>query len=343
MKIYSLAFFLFISPFSQASTILVTGAAGFIGYHTSLALLNGGENVIGIDNMNSYYNVSLKESRLVSLIQFTSFAFEKCDISDMEGLHEIFKKYRPKKVIHLAAQAGVRYSLDAPLTYVQSNLLGFATILECCHQEEGFEHLVYASTSSVYGQSQDQPFKEDTVTDSPISFYAATKKSNEIMAQSYYHTFNFPITGLRLFTVYGPYGRPDMAIFKFTKNILAGKPLEIYGDGSAKRDWTYIDDTVSGIMAALKTPPEKKTLSQHPIYNISQGKQESLLNAIKVIEENTNKKATLEFLASQLGDVQSTYGDISKAQRELGYEPKISLEEGIKRFESWYKKYYDKD
>ncbi len=321
--------------------VLVTGAAGFIGFHVAKSLLERGDIVVGFDNMNSYYSVKLKESRLEILSKYSNFHFYNLDISNTDIVEKAWAKEKPiTKVINLAAQAGVRYSIQDPYPYVTSNLMGFTVILERCRRQPDFKHLVYASTSSIYGTNKDLPFSEEQKTDSPISFYAATKKANELMAQSYYHLYNFPITGLRLFTVYGPWGRPDMSIFKFTKAILNNEPIDVFNNGQMARDFTYIDDIVQGTLAALEKPPVNTTNLNHPIYNLGNKSRESLLTFIEVLEKIIGKKAIKNFLPLQDGDILETQSDIRKAQNALGYNPQTPITEGITRFVEWYKSYY---
>ena len=321
--------------------ILVTGAAGFIGFHVAKTLLEKDNIVVGFDNMNSYYSVDLKEARLEILSQYPNFRFYKLDISDIDAVEKAWEKEQPiTKVIHLAAQAGVRYSIQDPFPYVTSNLMGFTAILERCRRQSDFEHLVYASTSSVYGTNKELPFSEDQKTDTPVSFYAATKKANELMAQSYSHLYHFPITGLRLFTVYGPWGRPDMSIFKFTKAIFNNEPIDVFNNGQMARDFTYIDDIVHGILAALEKPIAPKADESHPIYNLGNKSRESLMTFIEVLEKTIGKKAIKNFLPLQDGDILETQSDIKKAEKALGYNPKIPISEGISHFVDWYKSFY---
>lgn len=325
---------------SSCKKILVTGAAGFIGFHTAKHLLDQGHTVIGIDNLNSYYSVSLKNDRLKQLKPYQNFHFHHADIADIKAIENIWKNEQDiTHVIHLAAQAGVRHSLKDPYPYVHSNVTGFMVILEQCRYQPNFEHLVYASTSSVYGLNPDLPFKENHPVNHPISLYAATKRANELMAQSYYHLYNLPITGLRLFTVYGPWGRPDMSLFKFTKAILADETIDVYNQGQMSRDYTYIDDIVDGILAALWRTPVNSQSIEHPLYNIGNHQKESLLVFIETIEKALGKKANKNFLPLQPGDIVETLSDIGKARKELGYKPKTSIQEGIEKFVEWYKAY----
>ncbi len=322
-------------------TILVTGAAGFIGMHVSKTLLERGETIIGIDNLNDYYDVSLKEARLAELLPYDNFAFHKLDISDAEGLNQTLSDYSITKVVHLAAQAGVRYSITHPFSYAQSNLLGFLSILEYCRHLEGLEHLVYASSSSVYGGNKELPYSVDQSVDKPVSLYAATKKSNELMAHSYSHLYRMPTTGLRFFTVYGPWGRPDMAYWSFSEAMRQGKSIKIFNNGDMRRDFTYIDDIVSGIIGALDLAPADRGEGGAPyrVYNIGNHRSEPLMELVSALEEAWDIKAEMEFLPMQKGDVKETYADIEPMRRDIGYEPTTSLEQGIPRFVEWYKNY----
>jgi len=325
---------------SPSSPIIVTGAAGFIGFHTALTLLKKGNTVVGIDNLNSYYDVKLKEDRLKQLKEFPNFHFHQVDISNYQEMKTVWDKYAPiLKVIHLAAQAGVRFSLIDPFPYVTSNIMGFLVILELCRYQPGFQHLVYASTSSVYGTNKEIPFSEDQRTDSPMSLYAATKRSNELMAQSYHHLYGLPITGLRFFTVYGPWGRPDMSAFKFIKAMLNKEPIDVYNNGKMGRDYTYIDDIVAGILGALAHIPQVTKDQHHPVYNLGNNRSENLMNFIETLEKTLNIMATKNFLPLQKGDVPFTAADISAAQRDFGYTPSTPIEIGIPRFVAWYKEY----
>lgn len=315
--------------------ILVTGSAGFIGYHTSLTLLKKGFDVVGIDSMNEYYDISLKEARNKILLEQKNYVFYKTNIANKKELFEIIKKEKPSKIINLAAQAGVRYSLENPFIYEESNLKGFLNILEAC-REFGIKDLVYASSSSVYGANTKIPFSETDRVDTPISLYAATKKSNEEMAFTYHHLFGLNVTGLRFFTVYGPYGRPDMAMFSFTKDIIKEKVIKLFNNGEMKRDFTFVSDIVSGILLALdKSYPCE-------VFNLAFGESQELKDFVKEIETNVGKTAKTELLPLQQGDVLITFGDISKAKEMLGYNPKVSIKEGVKQFVKWYKEYYKK-
>jgi UDP-glucuronate 4-epimerase len=313
--------------------ILVTGAAGFIGYHVSKELITQGHTVIGVDCVNEYYDVTLKQKRLENLQKEKKFIFEKIDLCDYETLANVFKKYSLTKVCHLAAQAGVRYSITHPFVYQKSNVEGFLNILELSKNNK-IENFVYASSSSVYGKNTKLPFSETDPVDTPISLYAATKRSNELLAHTYSHLFSLPCSGLRFFTVYGPWGRPDMALFIFTKAILEGKPIQVYNQGNMQRNFTYIDDIVNGVIRVLNTP------EKYEIYNIGNSKAEKLMDFINEIEKNTGKTAIKEFLPMQPGDVVATVADISKISK-LGYKPKTDIQDGIRKFVSWYREYYN--
>lgn len=334
--------------------VLVTGAAGFIGYHLVTQLCKRGDHVIGIDNLNEYYDVNLKKARLNQLKSLNTFEFLKLDIANQKAIIDLFKNYHFDVVVHLAAQAGVRYSLENPSSYINSNLVGFGNILEGCRSEK-IKHLVFASSSSVYGANTSLPFSENDHVDHPISLYAATKKANELMAHAYAHLYKIPCTGLRFFTVYGPWGRPDMALFKFTKNILEGKPIEVYNNGNMLRDFTYIDDIIDGLIRSIDNPakpnlawsPENPTsatsLAPYRLYNLGNGNPKELIVFIKSIEEQLGKKAIKKLLPIQAGDVSATHANIELANKELGYKPKVSLENGIKAFVSWYVEFYQVD
>ncbi|MHB1456518.1 MAG: NAD-dependent epimerase [Armatimonadota bacterium] len=331
--------------------ILLTGAAGFIGFHTSKRLLERGDEVIGIDNLNDFYEVTLKESRLSMLTGIDGFSFRKIDISDTEAVMRLFAEVKPERVINLAAQAGVRYSLINPYAYVNSNLVGFINILEGCRNND-VEHLVYASSSSVYGSNTKMPFSVDDNVDHPVSLYAATKKANELMAHTYSHLYSLPTTGLRFFTVYGPWGRPDMALFLFTRSILDDKPIDVFNYGKMKRDFTYIDDIVEGIIRVLdrvpqpdpnwSTEPSSTGSSSAPykVYNIGNNNPVELIYFIKTIEDCIGKPAKMNMLPLQPGDVPATFADIDALMRDVGFKPNTSIETGIFRFVDWYKKYY---
>lgn len=330
--------------------ILVTGAAGFIGSHVCQRLLDRGDTVIGVDNLNNYYDVALKHERLEHL-KNENFTFIKMDIAEKDKIDEVFKKYAIKKVVNLAAQAGVRYSIENPWAYLNSNLTGFLSVIEAC-RHNNIEHLVYASSSSVYGANTQLPFRVEDNVDHPLSLYAATKKSNELIAHSYSHLYQIPTTGLRFFTVYGPKGRPDMALFLFTKNILAKKPIKVFNYGNHTRDFTYIDDIVEGIIRVLDRTPqvnEKHDFSiQNPasssapysLYNIGNNKPVKLMDYIKAIENALGIKAEIEFLPLQKGDVPDTEADVSKLIEDVGFKPDTSVQDGINKFIKWYRKYY---
>ncbi len=320
-------------------TILLTGAAGFIGSHLAKRLLNAGCKVAGLDNLNSYYEVSLKEARLAELQKFDNFTFIKADISDKTAVDKIFSDLKPDVVINLAAQAGVRYSIENPQAYIDSNVTGFFNILEACRANP-VEHLVYASSSSVYGNSEKVPFSVEDRVDNPISLYAATKKTNELMAYTYSHLFGIPCTGLRFFTVYGPFGRPDMAYFSFTRKILAGEPIKLFNYGELERDFTYIDDIVEGIMNIIPSPPEKQNDARSKVYNIGNNNPVPLKEFVSAIEEAIGKRAKIEYLPMQPGDVYRTYADISELEKDFGFKPQTDIRTGMKIFAEWYKEYY---
>lgn len=333
-------------------SVLVTGAAGFIGYHTCQALLARGDRVIGIDNLNDYYEVSLKQSRLSQLVSQEAFQFQKMDLADRDGVAKLFADHSFDRVIHLGAQAGVRYSLENPFAYIDSNVTGTLTILEGCRHHH-VPHLVYASSSSVYGNNVKLPFAESDSVDHPISLYAATKKSDELMAHSYSHLFGVPTTGLRFFTVYGPWGRPDMALFKFTKAILDGKSIDVYNDGNMKRDFTYVDDIVNAVVAVsdsiptpnlawdTQNPDPASSSAPYRVYNIGNHQSVDLLHFISVLESAIGKKAIINLMPMQAGDVPNTYADIQTLNRAVGYVPKTSIEVGVPKFVQWYRDYYD--
>lgn len=321
-------------------TYLITGSAGFIGFYLSKSLLEKGARVIGMDNVNDYYEVSLKEERLAVLKGFEKFEFVKADIADKEAVFTAFEKYAPQIVINLAAQAGVRYSIDNPDAYIQSNLVGFFHILEACRNYP-VEHLVYASSSSVYGGNKKVPFSTEDMVDKPVSLYAATKKSNELMAYSYSKLYGIPLTGLRFFTVYGPMGRPDMAYFKFAKKIMNGEPIQIYNNGDMRRDFTYIDDIVAGIENILCNPPAAdENNAYYKIYNIGNNQPENLMDYISVLEKCLGRVAVKEFLPMQPGDVYETYADVSELMKDFGFKPSTTIEEGLSKFADWFLEYY---
>ena len=314
--------------------ILVTGSAGFIGYHLCKSLLNDNFDVLGIDNINDYYDVNLKKSRLNELRKNKNFIFEKIDIANRESLSKSFIKFQPSIVVNLAAQAGVRYSIENPYEYMNSNLAGFLNIIELCRQNT-VKNFVYASSSSVYGNNKKIPFSEIDRVDTPISLYGVTKRANELIAYSYSHLYNLKTTGLRFFTVYGPWGRPDMAMFIFTKNILEGKPIQVYNNGKMERDFTYIDDIISGIRSAIKKNYDFE------IFNLGNNKSEHLMDMISIIENKLNMKAILNFLPLQPGDVIKTSSDIKLSIEKLDYKPSVSINKGIPIFIDWYKNFYN--
>lgn len=331
--------------------ILLTGAAGFIGYHTSTKLLERGDEVIGVDNLNDYYDVSLKEARLANLQKYENFRFLKISVEDKNGMENAFKENRPQRVIHLAAQAGVRYSLVNPYAYIDSNIMGFINILEGCRHNH-VEHLVYASSSSVYGGNTAMPFSEHDNIDHPVSLYAATKKSNELMAHTYSHLYRLPTTGLRFFTVYGPWGRPDMALFLFTKGILEDKPIDVFNYGNMVRDFTYVDDIVEGVVrvtdkVAEPDPafnPEKPdpAISNAPyrVFNIGNNQPVKLMEYIEALESALGKTAEKNLMEIQPGDVQATYADTTELEKAVGFKPKTNVKDGVKKFVEWYRNYY---
>jgi UDP-glucuronate 4-epimerase len=331
--------------------VLVTGAAGFIGFHTSKRLLARGDEVVGLDNLNPYYDVTLKQARLAQLTQAPGFRFARIDLADQAAMADLFRRERFARIVHLAAQAGVRYSLEAPHAYVASNVTGTLNVLEGC-RHNGIEHLVYASTSSVYGANTNMPFSVHRIADHPLSLYAATKRANELMAHNYSALFNTPTTGLRFFTVYGPWGRPDMALFLFTRNILEGKPIDVFNHGHHRRDFTYVDDIAEGVVRALDRPAQPDPLwnsndpdpaaSRAPfrLYNIGNNQPVELMRYIEVIEECLGRKAEKNFLPMQLGDVPETFADITDLVTDVGYRPATPVEVGVRRFVDWYCEYY---
>lgn len=323
------------------SKILVTGAAGFIGFHTATRLLQEGHEVVGVDNLNDYYDPSLKEARLEQLGNFQNFTFVKEDIANKAGMEALWREHGPfLEVIHLAAQAGVRYSLENPYSYITSNCMGHVTVMEMCRHTPGFKHLVYASSSSVYGGNKKLPYSVADSVDHPISLYAATKRADELMSHTYAHLFGLPQTGLRFFTVYGPWGRPDMSLFIFTKAIMEGKKVPVFNHGQMKRDFTYIDDIVSGILAALKNPPSaEEGKAPARVLNIGNTRSENLMDFIRLIEREVGKTADIEFMEMQPGDVTETYADIEETTALTGYKPTTTIEQGIPRFVAWYKAY----
>ena len=334
--------------------LLLTGAAGFIGFHTAKKLLDRGDEVIGIDNINDYYDINLKHARLEQIRSTPNkknFYFSKVDISEPEDLDNIFDNYKPDGVIHLAAQAGVRYSIENPSAYITSNIIGFQNILECCRKHET-NHLVYASSSSVYGANKKLPFSVSDSVDHPLSMYAATKKSNELMAHSYSYIYSIPTTGLRFFTVYGPWGRPDMALFKFAEAIMKNEKIFLYNHGKHKRDFTYVDDIVEGILATHDNPPKKDdqwdatkpdpgtSFAPWRVYNIGNNNPVDLMEYVRILEIELGKEARKEFLPLQPGDVPNTFANIDHLVKDTGYSPSTSVEEGIRKFAVWYKDFY---
>lgn len=319
---------------------MITGAAGFIGFHLAKRLLSLGATVMGIDNMNNYYDVSLKESRLAILRNYPHFSFVRGNLADASTIQGIFEQFHPEIVVNLAAQAGVRYSIDNPAAYIESNVVGFFNILEACRHFP-VEHLLFASSSSVYGNQEKTPFATTDNVDHPISLYAATKKSDELMAYTYSHLYGIPSTGLRFFTVYGPYGRPDMAYFKFTNLIMQGKPIKIYNHGDMLRDFTYVDDIVQGVENMLCNPPRANEYGdRYKIYNIGNNKPEKLMYFIETLERAIGKTAVKEYLPMQAGDVYQTYADVSDLERDFDFKPSTSIETGLARFAKWYGEYY---
>ena len=322
-------------------TVLVTGAAGFIGYHVSAALLARGDAVLGVDDLNPYYHVALKEARLARLEATGGFSFARLDIAVRGALAAACADAGVDRVVHLAAQAGVRHSLTHPFDYARVNVTGHLEVLELCRGLDPCVHLVYASSSSVYGGSAKLPFSEDDPVDSPVSLYAATKKADELMSYTYGHLYRLPATGLRFFTVYGPWGRPDMAAWLFTEAILAGAPIRVFNHGDMRRDFTYIDDVVAGVLAALDRPPgDDGETAPHRVYNIGNNRAEPLMRFIAVLEEAIGRKAETAFEPMQPGDVKVTYADISAIQRDIGFAPTTPIEEGLRRFVGWYRDYH---
>ncbi|MGN7437166.1 MAG: SDR family NAD(P)-dependent oxidoreductase [Alcanivorax sp.] len=327
------------------SPVLVTGAAGFIGFHTAKKLLDDGRHVVGIDNINDYYDVELKKSRLAILEEYDHFAFVKLDIADKDGMEKLFAEQGPfLEVIHLAAQAGVRYSLQNPYSYIHSNCMGHLTVLEMCRHTDGFKHLVYASSSSVYGGNDKLPYSTADQVNTPVSLYAATKRSDELMSHTYSHLYDIKQTGLRFFTVYGPWGRPDMSPHIFTKAIIAGDKVPVFNNGNMKRDFTFVDDIVEGVLGALDNPPEREgKKAPHRVLNIGNSKSEKLMDFIDTIQSAIGKDADIEFFPMQPGDVHETYADTAETARITGFKAKTSISEGIPRFVEWYKEYYKVD
>ena len=331
--------------------ILVTGAAGFIGFHVARRLLLNGREVVGVDNMNAYYDPALKESRRAELAKSNRLRFVKLDLADRKGVASLFKEHRFPRVVHLAAQAGVRYSLVDPFAYVDANLNGFTTILEGC-RHNGCQHLLYASSSSVYGSNTTMPFSVHENTDHPLSLYGASKKANELMAHAYAHLFGIPMTGLRFFTVYGPWGRPDMAMWIFAKAILAGEPIRLFNDGNMRRDFTYIDDVVESVVRLVDrpstgslafsaaSPDPASSTAPWRLYNIGNNKPVELLEVVRLFEETIGKKAKRELVPMQPGDVPATYADVDDLMRDVGFRPSTPIAEGIARFVEWYRAYH---
>lgn len=331
--------------------VLITGTAGFIGNTLAIRLLDRGDEVIGVDNVNDYYDPSLKEARLARIKDHPNFTEERISIEDRAEMERVFEQHKPQRVVNLAAQAGVRYSLENPHAYIDANIVGFVNILEGC-RHHGVEHLVYASSSSVYGANESMPFSVHDNVDHPVSLYAASKKSNELMAHTYSHLFDLPTTGLRFFTVYGPWGRPDMALFMFTKNIIEGKPIDVFNYGKHQRDFTYIDDIVEGVIRTLDNvaasnpawsganPDSATSKAPYRIYNIGSNNPCELLRYIELIEDNVGKKAEKNLLPMQPGDVMATYADVDALVKDVDYKPATPLEEGVANFVSWYKEFY---
>jgi UDP-glucuronate 4-epimerase len=331
--------------------VLVTGAAGFIGYHVAERLLARGDAVVGLDNLNSYYDPALKQARLARLAAHPGFRFEKVDLADRREMEALFAQTPFSRVVHLAAQAGVRYSIENPHAYADSNLTGTLHVLEGC-RHHGVEHLVFASTSSVYGANTKMPFSVHQNVDHPLSFYAATKKANELMAHTYASLYGLPVTGLRFFTVYGPWGRPDMALFQFTRNILAGRPIDVFNYGNHRRDFTYVDDIAAGVVAALDhvaapdpswngdEPDPATSRAPYRLYNIGNNRPVALMHYIEVLERCLGRKAEKNLLPLQVGDVPDTWADAEDLVREVGYRPSTPVEEGVAKFVAWYLEYY---
>ena len=330
-------------------TVLVTGAAGFIGFYVCKALLDSGESVLGIDNLNDYYAIELKHARLATLEGRSGFTFAKVDIADNLALQNLTRQYKIKSVVHMAAQAGVRYSIENPAAYLQSNLMGHGNILELARNTDGLSHMVYASSSSVYGGNTKLPFSETDKVEAPVSLYAATKRSNELMSQSYAHLYGIPLTGLRFFSVYGPWGRPDMAYWLFTEAILAGHPIRVFNNGDMRRDFTYIDDIVDGVLRCLNNPPAGGTPNvfgsnaPHAVYNIGNNQAEQLTHMIDVLEDALGQKAEKIFEPMQPGDVKETFADITAIQDAVGFAPTIPLEVGLPLFVEWYRGFIPAD
>ena len=322
-------------------TVLVTGAAGFIGFHTSQALLARGERVVGIDNFNDYYDVELKENRAARLLAQEGFTLVRADISDRDAMAQTFARHDDiDRIIHLAAQAGVRYSLINPYAYTQSNVDGHLVLMEAARGLKNLKHFAYASSSSVYGANTKLPFAIEDPVDHPVSLYAATKRSMELLSESYARMYGLPLTGLRFFTVYGPWGRPDMAAYIFTKKIMAGEPIPVFNNGDMRRDFTFIDDIVSGILGVLETTPKAPDGTPHRLYNLGNNRSEKLMRFIEVLEGALQRKAEIDFQPLQTGDVAETYADIDASTRDFGFQPLTPIDDGIPRFVDWYKDYH---
>ena len=321
--------------------VLVTGAAGFIGYHIAQALLGRGETVVGVDNLNTYYDVTLKEARVARLASHRAFRFHKVDIADRQALAQALGSTSGiDRIVHLAAQAGVRYSIENPFAYIEANLLGHTTILEFGRHLPNLRHLVYASSSSVYGGNKRLPFSVDDRVDTPISLYAATKKADELISHAYCHLYRMPMTGLRFFTVYGPWGRPDMAMYLFTKALYANRPITLFNHGDMRRDFTYIDDIVAGTIGALDHPPAPPDAPPYAVYNLGNHRPEPLTRVIELLERCTNRKALIEFAPMQPGDIRETFADIEPANRAFGFVPRRPIDDGIPAFVDWYRSFH---
>jgi len=319
-------------------SILITGPAGFIGFHLAKTLLDRGDRVVGIDNLNDYYDVRLKEARLALLSAYPGFVFAELDVADRDGVFALVERHKDlRSIIHLAAQAGVRYSLENPYAYIDSNVMGTLVMLEAARRIDGLTAITYASSSSVYGANQKQPFSVEDRVDDPVSLYAATKRSCELLARTYSRLYGLPATGLRFFTVYGPWGRPDMAAYLFTRAILAGEPIRVFNEGRMARDFTYIDDIVAGTLAAHDRPPANGV---HRIYNLGNHRPEQLLDFVAVLERLLGRTATKEFLPLQPGDVPESFADIEASRRDLGFDPQTTIEVGLARFVEWYRQYH---
>ena len=323
-------------------TVLVTGVAGFIGCHIAHALLDRGQRVVGVDNLNDYYDPALKQARLTRLEARQGFSFHRLDLADREALPALCAAMpEVEQAVHMAAQAGVRYSLDHPFAYVDANVTGQLAVMEACRRLPRLRHLVYASSSSVYGANTKLPFSVADRVDHPVSLYAATKRAGELMAETYARLYDLPMTGLRFFTVYGPWGRPDMAYYLFTKAILEGQPIRVFNEGKMRRDFTYIDDVVAGVLTALERPPEAAgETPPHRLYNLGNNRTEDLMRFIAVLEQACGREALKEFAGMQPGDVKETYADIAPARRDLGFDPKTTIDEGLPRFVAWFREYY---